>query len=177
MFNFFCILFNFCSDKTRVKKFYFYFLITSFFRIIYGIYLVYCCFQKFIFCTFMLTSISVLYIDPEDAIFVFRRCERYQIWHTCQTIHSCVSYALTIIIDTGLYSLASCPREIYVATSPIPLRVRACSARELPSETDAVLGREFYNSCAVITVLFKSPSRPRRYHGPHWSWRNHDSGK
>lgn len=34
--------------------------------------------------------------------------------------------------------------------------------RELPSETDAALGREFYDSCTVITVLFNSPSRDRR---------------
>jgi len=36
-----------------------------------------------------------------------------------------------------------------------PSRIaRRYPERELLSETDAVLGREFYDSCAVITVLF-----------------------
>lgn len=65
----------------------------------------------FLFFFFFCLRQYLLHIDPEDAILISRRCERHQIWQTCQTIHSCVSYALTIIIDTGLYTVSRVAAE------------------------------------------------------------------
>jgi len=103
----------------------------------------------------------------ETRIFESRCRERHQ---TCQTIHSRVSYAQAIIIDIGsrsreLHSQQDVRRDV----SHSSWSSRVFCSRITVRETDAVLGREFYDSCAVITVLFKSPSQPRRYHDPHWS--------
>lgn len=65
------------------------------------------------------------------------------------------------------YWLLYVQRDVRRDVSHSSWSTRVFGSRITVRETNAVLGREFYDSCAVITALFKSPSR--RYHGPHWS--------
>lgn len=111
----------------------------------------------------MLTSMSLFRIDPGNANFRISLPRRAS---------DLPNYPFSRELCSGNYNrywltVLYVQRDVRRDVSHSSWSTRVFCSRITVRETDVVLGCEFYDSCAVITALFKSPSR--RYHGPHWS--------